>query len=89
MRYSSNKKGSALGGKPRMAKDQKGTRFPRSTENSRSRFAAEKNRDLFEDDVMPKWVGEDMEDEKYGKGGSKFRDWKRKPSSFRRRSNQW
>ena len=72
-----------------MAKDQKSNRFPRSTENSRSRFAAEKNRDLFEDDVMPKWVDGDVDDKKYGKGGSKFQGWKRKPSSIRRRSNQW
>merc|ERR1719354_1393447 len=89
MRYSSEKKRPAFGGKPRTAKDQKSNRFPRSTENSRSRFSTEKNRDLFEDDMMPKWVPKDIYDKKYGKGGSKFQDLKRKPSSFRRRSNQW
>ena len=70
-----------------MAKDQKSNWFPRSTENSRSRFSTEKNRDLFEDE--PKWVHKDIDDKKYGKGGSEFQDLKRKPSSFRRRSNQW
>ena len=49
-----------------MAKDQK---VPRSTENLRS---TEKNRDLFDDDLMPVWDGKDFDDDNYGKGRSKF-----------------
>ena len=72
-----------------MEKDQKG---PRSTENSRSNFAAEKNRDLFDDDDLPVWDGNDFDDDNYGKGISKFRDGKKKASRFGRRRNkvfQW
>jgi len=101
-RYLSKIKGLAFGGKPRMEKDQKG---PRSTENSRSNFAAEKNRDLFDDDDLPVWDGNDFDDDdlpvwdgndfdddNYGKGISKFRDGKKKASRFGRRRNkvfQW